>query len=181
MVSVNSNLIAPCGMNCALCAGYLALKNNVKSQGIRMITCQGCRPRGKQCAYLKKQCPKLNGEITFCFECTDFPCHRLKTIDSRYRSRYRMSFIDNLTFIKEYGLERFLEDQKKKWRCPNCGEMICCHNGICFKCGLETLKAKKQKYRWGDDQKSKIVSQKGGVRDGEIKKTRLQNSSLQKY
>jgi hypothetical protein len=141
-------------MNCALCAGYLALKNDVKSQGIRMPTCTGCRPRGKQCAYLKKKCPKLNGEIQFCFECAEFPCHRLRTIDARYRSRYRTSFIENLTFIKEKGMEKFLQSQEKKWRCPNCGEMICCHNGICFKCGLEKLRAKKQKFRWEDNQET---------------------------
>jgi hypothetical protein len=157
MVSINSKLIAPCGMNCTVCAGYLALKNDVKGQGIKMTTCQGCRPRGKQCAYLKKPCPKLDGEIAFCFECTNFPCRRLKTIDTRYRTRYRMSFIENLNFIKENGLERFLEEQEKKWRCPKCGEMICCHNGICFKCGLAILRTKKQKYRWEDDQTSKAV------------------------
>jgi len=58
--------------------------------------------------------------------------------------------IDNLRFIKEYGLAKFLERQKKKWRCPDCGEVICCHNGICFSCGLEKLKNKKKIYRWED-------------------------------
>ena len=150
MATARSALIAPCGMNCAVCAGYLALKNNVKSQGIKMPTCQGCRPRGKQCAYLKKQCPKLNRENAFCFECADFPCNRLKTIDARYRNRYRTSLIENLTFIKEQGMDKFLEAQEKKWKCPNCGEMISCHNGLCFKCNVEALRVKKQKYRWKD-------------------------------
>jgi len=154
VVSDPSELIAPCGMNCAICAGYLALKNDVKNQGIRIPTCPGCRPRGKQCAYLKKQCPKLNGEIRFCYECKTFPCHRLKTIDARYQSRYRTSFIENLLFIKENGMEKFLQAQQKKWQCPNCGEMTSCHNGLCFKCDLEKLRAKKQKFRWDDNQET---------------------------
>src|SRR3972149_296733 len=79
-----SDLIAPCGMNCTLCASYLALQNEVKSKGIRVPYCAGCRPRNKKCAFLKKQCSKLlNGEVTYCFECTSFPCDRLKTIDNR--------------------------------------------------------------------------------------------------
>ncbi|HLE74959.1 MAG TPA: DUF3795 domain-containing protein [Candidatus Bathyarchaeia archaeon] len=148
-----SDLIAPCGMNCTLCASYLALQNEVKSKGIRVPYCAGCRPRNKKCAFLKKQCSKLlNGEVTYCFECTSFPCDRLKTIDNRYKARYKMSLIDNLNFIKKHGINKFLGEQKKLWKCPNCGEMISCHNGICFNCELEKLRNKKEKYRWHDEQ-----------------------------
>jgi len=149
-------LIAPCGMNCALCAGYLALKNDVKNKGIRMINCPGCRPRKKKCAFLKGHCSKLSkGEVTYCFECNSFPCDRLRTIDKRYRSRYRMSMIENLNFIKQNGMEKFLEAQQETWKCPNCGELISCHNGLCFNCDLGKLKNKKQKYRWNEHQKPK--------------------------
>jgi hypothetical protein len=151
---MNPDLIAPCGMNCALCAGYLALKNDLKSKGIMVISCPGCRPRNKKCAFLKKQCSKLsNGEVTFCFECNSFPCDRLRTIDKRYRSRYRMSMIENLNFIKENGMKKFLNSQEKTWKCQDCGELISCHNGLCFNCDLEKLKNRKQKYRWNEDQK----------------------------
>jgi Protein of unknown function (DUF3795) len=147
----SSELIAPCGMNCANCAGYLACKNDVKDKGIKMPYCTGCRPRNKKCAFLKKRCSKLaNNEVRFCFECSSFPCDRLKTIDSRYRSRYRMSMIENLNFIKRNGIEEFLDSQEKSWKCKSCGEMICCHNGICFNCGLEKLRNKKNKYRWNE-------------------------------
>jgi hypothetical protein len=151
--AIDPALIAPCGMNCALCSGYLALKNDIKNKGIRLINCPGCRPRNKKCAFLKGHCSKLSkGEVTFCFECASFPCDRLRTIDNRYRSRYRMSMIENLNFIKENGMEKFLEDQEETWKCQNCGELISCHNGLCFNCDLEKLKNKKQKYRWNEHQ-----------------------------
>jgi hypothetical protein len=154
--AIDSVLIAPCGMNCAICANYLARKNDIKSTGVRMPYCVGCRPRKKNCAFLKKRCSKLSsGEVAFCFECDSFPCDELKTIDRRYRGRYRMSMIENLKFIKENGMEKFLEDQEEKWKCQNCGELISCHNGLCFNCDLEKLKSKKQKYRWNEDQKLK--------------------------
>lgn len=150
-MTANHVLIAPCGMNCALCSGYLALKHDVRAKGIRMIQCVGCRPRNKKCAFLKKQCSKLSkGEVTFCYECKSFPCNRLRTIDERYRSRYRMSMIGNLQFIREHGIQKFLEEQEKSWKCKSCGEMICCHNGLCFNCDLEKLRNKKQKYRWNE-------------------------------
>ena len=138
-------------MNCAICSAYLAMKHDLKAKGFRMIQCIGCRPRNKKCAWLKKQCLELSkGQVTYCYECKSFPCKRLNTIDERYRTRYRMSMIDNLQFIKEHGIENFLKEQEKSWKCKTCGEMICCHNGLCFKCDLEKLRNKKQKYRWNE-------------------------------
>lgn len=149
---MNQELIAPCGMNCGICSGYLALKNDVKSKGIRMAYCTGCRPRDKMCAFLKKRCNRLlEGQVQYCYECDDFPCANLLKLDKRYRALYRMSMIENLEYIKENGVEQFLKREEEKWKCPQCGEIICCHNGICFSCRLDKLKNKKKLYRWEDD------------------------------
>ncbi len=151
-MTVAPNLVAPCGMNCALCSGYLAMKNDSRSWGIKIPYCKGCRPRSKKCAFLKKRCLKLStGEVTFCFECSSFPCDHLRAIDKRYSALYRMSMIENSNFIRDNGIEKFLEKQKEIWKCPNCGEMVCCHNGICFSCSMEELRNKKAKYRWNDE------------------------------
>jgi len=146
---MREELIAPCGMNCAICGRYLAMQHGVKSQGVRMPYCAGCRVRGKICAFLKKRCRLLlNNSVRYCYECARFPCERLGTIDARYRERYRMSMIENLRFVESHGIKKFLTQEKKKWRCPRCGGIICCHNGLCFNCDLGTLKRKKRKYRW---------------------------------
>jgi hypothetical protein len=62
-----------------------------------------------------------------------------------------MSMISNLEYIRENGIDKFLNEESKKWKCPDCGETICTHNGICFNCGLEKLRLKKKLYRWEDD------------------------------
>ncbi len=142
-------LIAPCGMNCALCSNYLSTKNDLKKVGIMKTYCAGCRPRGKNCAFMKKSCALIGeGKIKYCYECADFPCRRLKALDKRYRTKYHMSMIENLTYIKEHGMADFLRQEEKKWRCPDCGGTICCHNGICYSCGLAKLKAKRYTARW---------------------------------
>jgi hypothetical protein len=148
-IKESEELIAPCGMNCALCSGYLANKYNIKEKGIKMPYCTGCRPRDKICAFLKKSCKLLlDKKIKYCYECGKFSCDGLKTIDKRYRERYRMSMIDNLNFIREKGIGKFLLSERKKWQCPGCGEFICCHNGLCFRCNLKELGKLKNKYRW---------------------------------
>jgi hypothetical protein len=148
---MNEELIAPCGMNCNICSRYLALRNDIKSHGIRMTYCSGCLPSGMNCHY-KRQCDLLGkGLVRFCYDCGDFPCRRLKTLDKRYRTFYHMSMIENLQYIKENGIRQFLDREKERWKCPECGGTISCHNGICFNCGLDLLKNKKKRYRWQDD------------------------------
>jgi hypothetical protein len=142
---VNSNispdLIAPCGMNCAICSAYLSFVNNSP-----FVKCKGCRPRNKQCAFLKKKCRDgrklLTGAVTFCYECRCYPCDRLERLDKRYRAQYRMSMIENLDRIKRKGLAAFIRSQYRKYRCPKCRGLRSVHSGKCFKCdtvkGLKT-------------------------------------------
>ncbi len=145
-------LIAPCGMNCGLCFSYLAMKNDLKKKGFARKYCPGCGPRGQHCTFMSHQCHLVGeGLVRFCHECGDFPCRRLKGLDKRYRTKYHMSMIENLRFIKEQGMQRFLEKEEAKWRCPECGGTICCHNGLCLGCGLDKLR-RNRKYRWGEEQ-----------------------------
>lgn len=143
-------LVAPCGMNCALCVSYLARTNDLKQQGFNRRYCVGCQPRGENCTYMKRNCDLLGkGLVRFCYECGDYPCSRLQALDRRYRARYHMSMLDNLESIKEQGMEHFLAAEKEKWTCPECGGVICCHNGLCLHCGLDQLR-QNRKYRWGE-------------------------------
>jgi len=152
MKNMQEILIAPCGMNCALCSSYLSMKNDLRKTGIMKTYCDGCRPRGKNCAFMKKSCELLGeGKVQFCFECEDFPCRRLKALNKRYSAKYHMSMIENLTYIRDRGMEKFLKSEEKKWKCPDCGQVICCHNGICYSCGLEKLKNRKILYAWTHD------------------------------
>lgn len=157
---MKDELIAPCGMNCGLCISYLAKVNDLNHKGFKKKYCPGCLPRGKNCVFLKGHCTLLgDGLVRFCFECEKFPCRRLKDLDKRYRTRYHMSMIENLEFIKAYGLEKFLEKETALWRCSRCGGMICCHNGLCLHCDIEALR-KKKTYCWDEDAASAHAEEK---------------------
>ena len=146
---MEEKLIAPCGMNCGICSRYLALRNDIRSKGIRMAYCSGCRPRNRLCAFVKRGCSLLlNGQAQYCYECKDFPCPNLLKLDKKYKTFFRMSMIENLEYIRDNGTDQFLAKEVEKCKCPNCGGVICCHNGLCFDCSLDRLRQKKQKYRW---------------------------------
>ena len=135
--TIPTDLIAPCGMNCRLCWGYVREKN----------TCPGCRMIGKQDSKKSeyrircriRNCEQIaNGKIKYCSDtCDKFPCARLKQLDKRYRTKYGMSMIDNLNTINEFGIRHFIQNEKEKWLCPKCGEMICVHRPVCPPCGYK--------------------------------------------
>ncbi len=125
-------LIAPCGMNCGICMAYLRKKK----------VCPGCRgpddlkPSISCVKCIIKNCETIkNSQSGFCYDCETYPCKRLKALDKRYRTKYHMSMLENLENIKKLGLEKFIENEKARWRCPKCGGMVCVHRGYCFNCG----------------------------------------------
>jgi len=145
---MNELLIAPCGMNCGVCISYQAGIHELNKKGFHKTCCPGCIPRGKNCLFM--DCTLLTqGKVRFCFECEQFPCKRLKALDKRYRTSYHLSMIENLVSIRDDGIEAFLAKETEKWQCPKCGGMICCHNGLCLACDLETL-CQNKKYRWNE-------------------------------
>ena len=129
--SLRATLIAPCGMNCGVCIAHLRLINQ----------CMGCNAAGadaaKHCLVCHiKNCDEIRAAgRRFCFECASFPCARLRQLDKRYRTKYRMSMIENLESIRELGLRRFVGLEKERWRCAECGGVVCVHKEACVYCG----------------------------------------------
>ncbi len=130
-VQFDTAMIAPCGMNCATCLGYLRVKNH----------CPGCRvfSNDKQVSIRQciiPRCEHLAGTTSgFCYECPVFPCRRIKQLDLRYRKKYRTSFIENLLMIREQGMEAFLVFESRRRSCSGCGTVLCVHRQVCLKCG----------------------------------------------
>ncbi len=124
------SLIAPCGMNCGICLGYLRDKNR----------CDGCNAiDGNLPNYCSKciirNCENITANgLKLCYACGKFPCARLRQLDKRYRTNYGMSMLENLIQIRDYGMDRFLENEKERWKCKSCGATICVHRSCCLRC-----------------------------------------------
>ena len=130
-MTITSNLIAPCGMNCRLCRAYIREKK----------ACPGCYGNDNFMSKSTATCCIRNcetiktGKAKYCFACTKFPCANLNHLDKRYRTKYGMSMIDNLESIKQFGMTNFTKREKVKWACSICGDIICVHKEKCISCG----------------------------------------------
>ena len=125
-------LIAPCGMDCGLCMAFVRDRNG----------CLGCRAgdedKAKSClACSIRSCEVIrSGEADFCSDdCGRFPCPRLKRLDARYRQKYRMSMLENLRAIQARGVAAFVDSERERWVCPECGGLQCVHTPECVYCG----------------------------------------------
>jgi hypothetical protein len=132
------NLIAPCGMNCGTCIGHLREKR----------PCGGCfKKDNKNKPKVCRSCKIVNCELLaetgseFCYNCSKYPCARLKQLDDRYHRNYGMSMIENLGFIQQYGLQRFLQQEEERWTCKTCGSGLCVHRDFCLNCKIPVEKA----------------------------------------
>ena len=95
-------------MNYAVCKAYLRQNN----------PCHGCRNAEQNLPKTRVKCKmRLCNKRTgnFCYKCAEFPCNRLRYMDQRYRTRYGMSEIENIVFIRDNGIRRFLERERKKY------------------------------------------------------------------
>ncbi|HAE43388.1 MAG TPA: hypothetical protein DCG34_10825, partial [Clostridiales bacterium] len=53
---MEDKLIAPCGMNCALCIAYQFRDKDLNKKGFKRMYCPGCIPRGKHCTHMADKC-----------------------------------------------------------------------------------------------------------------------------
>lgn len=134
MSLIKAEMIAPCGLNCALCKKALQKDK----------PCQGCRgPYEVKSRYCKEichiwTCDKLvQNEWKYCDVCPEYPCEEILEKETRYGSQYPVneSPVENLKRIREIGMETFLSSECERWTCKKCGEIICVHTGCCSNCG----------------------------------------------
>lgn len=142
-IAFGKDMIAPCGMNCGSCLGYMRIENH----------CPGCRSDGDPKPSYCRDCIVINCDLLretesgFCYDCPKFPCRRLKSLDKRYSTRYGTSFFDNLAMIKEKGMDRFLAFETERRTCPQCGSTTCIHRPACFEYGFTYVIQSNNRYK----------------------------------
>ncbi len=125
-------MLAPCGMNCAVCYKHVGVRKYAKP-------CEGCLKgdlgKPEHCRTCNiKNCAQQKGYV-HCFECADFPCKLIKNLERSYIKRYGVSLIENSRSAKEDGISAFMEADRRKWTCSQCGGAFSLHDKVCSECG----------------------------------------------
>ncbi len=114
------NMVAPCGMDCAICELHTCnentpLYNKLIDRGIpkESVPCKGCRAISGMCPVIKDQCKTYlcfsGRNISFCFECDEFPCRKLHPAADRAEVLPHNLKVFNLCTIKSEGIEEFID------------------------------------------------------------------------
>ncbi|MTI79644.1 MAG: DUF3795 domain-containing protein [Firmicutes bacterium] len=120
----NLMLAAPCGIYCGLCPAYKAkddegLKEDLIKKGLKreQLPCPGCREVKGHCPAIQQQCETyictVNKDAQFCFDCSEYPCERLNPASDRASTLPHNLKVFNLCYIKEQGLEKYIEEAPK--------------------------------------------------------------------
>lgn len=149
MDEVKKELLAPCGLYCGVCSIYIAHRdNNLKfkekllpvykafAKSVDDIACTGCLSDGevfpvcRVCAI--KKCTKEKS-IEGCHKCDDFPC---KFINNFPIPVGKKVIHRTIPYWGEWGTEKFIEDEEKRYQCPECGNSLFRGAKRCNKCKI---------------------------------------------
>jgi predicted RNA-binding Zn-ribbon protein involved in translation (DUF1610 family) len=139
-------LCAVCGLLCRTCSVYLAstedpawLERLAARNGVSVEEerCSGCRgpDRSYHCESCQfSRCARKRG-VTFCGECSEYPCQELRVW--RERMPHRVEVFEALRRIAKVGWDAWYAEALEDFRCPECGTLNAAYNLACRQCGIQ--------------------------------------------
>ena len=133
------DLAAICGLYCGTCPSWLAPREN-DIQRVRKISevmhipidevpCDGCLSNRvtRHCQECRIRKCAIEKQVTWCFECDEFPCRQLRDFTGSHivdGISHHANVIEDLRYMRERGIEQWLEQQDKAGRCPQCAKRL---------------------------------------------------------
>lgn len=145
-------IIGICGLYCGSCPNYLAprlgdhetLDILARERGISppALACDGCLSKNvagecRECKHGFRTCAR-DHDVTWCLECTDFPCPRLESFRHMHKKNgvsHHDKVIEDLSFICTRGARAWLERKAVEFSCPDCGRSLYWYDLSCPACG----------------------------------------------
>jgi hypothetical protein len=150
-MTVNRDLVAPCGLYCGVCAIYIAHRDNNHNFKERLVTlykgklansetlsvediqCRGCMSdeRFMHCRQCEiRACAEGKG-YTGCHQCDAFPCQYVEKFPMPVG---RKVILRTIPYWREVGTERWIQDEEARYVCPECGNKVFRGAGKCNQC-----------------------------------------------
>ena len=151
-MTVNKELMAPCGLYCGVCGVYYGTRDNntkfmerlvdfYKGSGnpkhrditVESLQCNGCLS-GTLSSFCQKcdirNCAQEKG-YQGCHECDDFPCRHIDDFSIPVGKKVIMRAIP---YWREHGAEKWVEQEEARYLCPDCGNRLFRWAKRCNKC-----------------------------------------------
>jgi len=134
-----------CGLYCGACEMLNAFRDGKQEEKAREwnlkpedIKCYGCKSGDlsswcNECEF--KSCA-IKKSVEFCSECDEYPCKMLKNFQGD-KAVHHSSVIRNSDRIRNVGVNKWLDEQAKRWSCPECGITSTWYRETCDECGAE--------------------------------------------
>ena len=141
-----------CGIYCGTCPKYLAPRQGDTAEVQKMardagvtageVRCDGCLSGHVyrdcvDCRHGFRRCAREKG-VTWCFQCAEFPCARLESFKDIHVVNgiwHHKKIVDHLQFMKEYGVEKWVDKEDAEGACPRCGKVLYWYARECPGCG----------------------------------------------
>ncbi len=146
-MTINPDLISPCGLYCGTCAIYIAHRDNNQKFKERLVNlfkgevpgkgklpgsenhsvedmqCRGCLSDEpfrycRQCEV--KDCASKKG-YTGCHQCDEFPCRHIENFPMTVGKKVILRVIP---YWREVGAEKCFQDEEARYTCPECGNKV---------------------------------------------------------
>lgn len=131
------NTLAPCGVYCGACPSFNKSCKGCACNDINQDRCSKWSCKIRDCCYNEKG-------LDYCIDCDEFPCKIInKKLFSTHkddpRFTYRHEIPEIFAGLKNIDLENYLDFQKQRWICKECGGTIQFYIYKCNKCGREQM------------------------------------------
>ena len=158
------HLAAACGTYCGACPAYLAkhgedaeikkkrqkisssgptkaLKGIPPSNWMNGLLCDGCLSGGQLAAHCQRcnirLCALNKQKNSRCSDCEELPCNRITNLMNMGNYLHRDEYLPNLEKIREMGVQKWVQYEEERWRCPQCGLPMSWYDAECIGCGTK--------------------------------------------
>jgi len=130
---INKDWLAPCGLYCGVCGILYADRDGNEKFKKKLCGVYGVQPQDIKCAgcmaeneenvffYCRscpiKQCVREKG-IEGCCRCDDFPCALIQDFPMPVGKKVMLRAVPQW---RELGAEKWVEEEEKRYHCPECG------------------------------------------------------------
>jgi len=135
----NEKLVAPCGLYCGACSGYLTTNGLRPGSGSSKpaMECDGCLGGGRTIGHVSncaiRKCATAKSKTQRCSDCPEFPCDIITDFNNDGITHHG-EVLENLRQLRAMGIKDWTKHEMDRWRCSKCPTTLAWYDAECPNC-----------------------------------------------